>query len=129
MLIRNLGFIAISALFCGFTSLVLTNCLNFNSDYWHLSIVYFSVLHFGINVFYTLKSNSPDFSGLLFGGVVLKLLLAMIIIVTLSFLIPDFFNFSVNFILHYIFFTIFEIRYLLPLINKKKPISDEHKQT
>jgi len=76
------------------------------------------VLSFFMNLFFARKRASPDFTQLLLGGIVVKLLLSLVVILVFSVRKPIFFSFSLHFISHYVLFTIFEIRYLLPLIKK-----------
>jgi len=88
---------------------------------WHLSAFFFTVFGVILNLIYFIKFKSQDFTQLLLVAIVLKLLIALVAIVAYSFYNkPDFLNFSLQFILHYILFTTFEIRYLLYLIQKNK---------
>jgi len=71
-----------------------------------------------MNLFYAYQSGSAEFTQILLGGIVVKLLLALVIILIFSFRKSEFLTFALHFIPHYILFTIFEIRYLLPLVKK-----------
>ncbi|MES2678705.1 MAG: hypothetical protein V4635_02420 [Bacteroidota bacterium] len=121
MLFKNFICILLSAFFSTGCSLVLEKFAGHPSPYWPFSILYFLVLSFIMNLFYAYKSASPDFTQLLLGGIVIKLLLSLVVILVFSVRKPIFFNFSLHFISHYVLFTIFEIRYLLPLIRKNTP--------
>lgn len=99
--------------------------LNFNSglynNLWFYSIIYFAIFCFGFNLIYEAKKNNPDFTGILIVGIVVKLLMAFVIVFLCSILAHAiFFAFSIHFIIQYVLFTIFEIRYLLYLIKYNK---------
>jgi len=118
MLLKNIFYILISAIFSVGCSFVFVGYLSLNNYFWPFSIGYFILLFFIINVFYTFKIESEEFTQLLVGGFIVKLLLALIIILVFSIRKTDYLSFALHFISHYILFTIFEIRYLLLLIRK-----------
>jgi hypothetical protein len=118
MLLKNLISIFFPALLAATLSFVLNRYTALQTAHWEYSILYFAVACFGFNLVYTARALKPAFAQLLLGGIVIKLLLALVIVVICSFLFrTDFFSFSIHFISHYVLFTIFEIRYLLPLIK------------
>jgi voltage-gated potassium channel Kch len=118
MLLKNLASIFIPAILASALSFLLNTYSTLQTQHWIYSILYFTVVCFGFNLVYTARALKPAFAQLLLGSIVIKLLLALVVIVICSFLLKvDFFPFAIHFILHYVLFTIFEIRYLLPLIK------------
>lgn len=76
---------------------------------------------FGLNFIYANYTNKPELTGLLLIGSVTKLLLALIVVFIYSYLLPSqFMNFSIQLVVYYVLFTIFEIKYLLYLISTQK---------
>lgn len=74
-----------------------------------------------MNILYAVFAGKSSFTGLMLVGSVLKLLFSLIGIFVYSILFPiNFPSFSIQFILAYIIFTFFEIRYLLKLISQQK---------
>lgn len=118
---RNFFSVFIPALLSTAVSLLAWHYFSLRSDFWIYSVAWHIVLFFGINLYYTGRSKSPEFTQLLLGGIVVKLLLSLIIILIFAFIRAGFFAFALHFISHYILFTIFEIRYLLPLIRRNTP--------
>ena len=99
-------------------SLILNTFSSLNAHYWYFGVLFLLALSFILNVIYAKNANSKTFTELLLVTIVIKLLLALIAIVIYSFIDKQgFFNFSIQFTLHYILFTIFEIRYLLHIIK------------
>lgn len=118
MLAKNLLSVFLSAVVAAAVSCILSEYFNVVNTYWHLSLLYYCLLFFMFNLVYQFKAGSTDFTGLLLGGIIIKLLLAFFIVFAYAFLkLPAFAQFSGHFIAHYILFTIFEIRYLTTLIN------------
>jgi hypothetical protein len=118
MLLKNLISILIPALLAAVLSFLLNSYSTLQTRHWAYSILYFTMICFGSNLVYAARALKPAFAQLLLGGIVIKLLLALVVIVICSFLLAmGFFPFAIHFILHYVLFTIFEIRYLLPLIK------------
>lgn len=116
---KNLG-----SLFCAMVlSVVLSLYLNrftpLHSPHWYFGLVFLTVLGATLNFVYASKAGSPDFTQLLIVALVIKLLLALAWIIVSSFFTdkPGFFNISVQFILHFILFTAFEIGYLRHIIK------------
>jgi hypothetical protein len=122
LFLRNVYAIALPLLFSGACSFLLnhyTRIYSANSSYGILFLLAVSSI---FNTIYAFKAGKEGFTQLLIASVVVKLLLALSVIVMYSLLDkPGFFHFSLQFILHYVLFTIFEIRYLLYLI-KTHPI-------
>jgi len=77
------------------------------------------VLTFILNLVYAKQAGSENFTQLMIAAIVIKLLQALVIILVYSLVFEKkgFFGFAVHFIIQYILFTIFEIRYLLHLIK------------
>lgn len=88
---------------------------------WYTGIIILSPFSFGLNLFFGLRSKDENFSQLLLGGIVIKMLVALISIVLYSLIDrPGFFAFAMHFIAQYILFTVFEIRYLLHIIKTRQ---------
>lgn len=119
MFLKNMFSVFIPATLSVLLSLILNHFSPIRSENWMYGLLFLFVLCIILNLIYTFRSGAENFTELLIVAIVIKLLLALIVIVGYSFLDkPGFFNFSLHFILHYILFTIFEIRYLLYLIKK-----------
>jgi hypothetical protein len=124
MLIRNLSALIIPGILSLILSLLLNDYSSLISANWYFGILFLLLLCFILNLIYAHRSDSKTFTELLLAALVIKLLLALIAIILYSFFDkPGFFNFSIHFILHYILFTIFEIRYLLFIIKKRQTSS------
>ena len=73
-----------------------------------------------MNLIYSFLCNKPEFTGAMLVGTVLKLLMALVGIFIYSIMSPNQFkNFSIQVIVFYILFTIFEIKFLLFLISSQ----------
>lgn len=95
-----------------------------SSAYWHYGLLCLMGLSFLFNLVYAARAGSDTFTQLLLAGVVIRLLLSLVVVLIASFKLADaFLAFSIQFIFHYILFTVFEIRYLLQLIKYKTPHS------
>jgi hypothetical protein len=88
-----------------------------HSKHWHFGLAYFMLLTFILNLIYARQAGSENFTQLMITAIVIKFLMALVIILIYSFQKKDFFAFAIHFIMQYILFTIFEIRYLLQLIK------------
>jgi hypothetical protein len=120
MFLRNLAALFFPVLLAIPVSLVLNSFTPIASKNWDYGIIFLTVLCFILNCVYAYHSLSETFTQLLIVCLVIKLLAGLTVILTYSFIDPpDFFNFSIHFIIQYILFTIFEIRYLLFLIKKR----------
>ena len=117
-IIRNIYALAIPIILCVAVSLLLNSYTRISSENWLYSLTFFSVIGFILNLIYAQKAGTKIFTQLLLVAIVIKLLLGLTGVIVYSFIDKvGFFNFSIQFILHYILFTIFEIRYLLFLIK------------
>lgn len=115
---RNLITVLYTSALCIFLSLALNGLSPLVSKNWYLGVSFFAFLSFVLNLVYSKKAGSKGFTELLLGTIVVKFLLSLVVILVCSVLDhPGFFNFSIHLILHYILFTIFEIRYLLHIIK------------
>lgn len=118
MLSKNMISIFLS---CAF-AFVLTSVFNqfkfLYSGNAYYSIVYFAFTCLILNFVYAFNAKSKTFSDLLFAGIIIRLLLALVVVLIYAIKFrPDFRYFAIHFICHYILFTIFEIRYLFQLIK------------
>ena len=120
MLLKNFISVFLPSALAICFSITLNTYSKFVNPFWHYSIVYFGLFCFISNLIFTLKTNKEDLTGAFLTGIGVKLLLAFVIIALYSFLIKStFLAFALQFISHYILFTIFEIRYLLQLTKLK----------
>ncbi len=107
-------------------SVVLSFSLNYYqilpSIHWHYGVWFFGSMTFLFNLIYWRRAKFAEFTQVLLVCIVIKLLLALIAILSYSFIDKaGFFNFAIHFILYYVLFSIFEIRYLLALIKAYSP--------
>ncbi len=99
-------------------SLLLNNSGLLISTSWYVGLFVLLPLGVALHLLFTLQYKSENFSQLLLGSIVVKLLLALTTIVIYRAMDePGFFAFSTHFIAHYILFTIFEIRYLFYIVK------------
>jgi len=119
---RNLIALLFSSFFSVIVSLALNKFSPLVSQTWYLGILFFIILSFILNLIYAYNAGSKGFTELLLATIVIKLLLALIFVVVYSFIDkPGFFSFSIQFVLQYILFTVFEVRYLLHIIKTHPP--------
>jgi hypothetical protein len=113
---------AIAALALSFSlSLLLNHFTALRSGSFSLSLVFYTLLFLGFNFFYAYNRGHESFTSLLLGGIVIRLILSLILIIVCRAMgLPGFFPFTMHLIGHYILFTIFEIRYLLTIIKSPR---------
>jgi hypothetical protein len=114
--------VILSLLYPSLIGLLISKVLNqfhpFNSEQWFAALLFFICIGVIFNVTYALSARSKDFTQILLIAIVLKLLLALSYIVYFSFgEKPAFFAFAMHFLLHFIAFTVFEIRFVLSIIR------------
>jgi len=121
---NNLLAVIIPLVLSSTISIVLHFLYSAFSSHWIVGVVCLAVLSFVFNLVYAAKAGAKEFTELLLAAIIIKLLLAFSTIAAYSYFFSktETFNFSIPFILHYILFTIFEIRYLLHII-KTHPLS------
>lgn len=123
MFLRNLLALVYASILSISLSLLLNKYSAFVSVNWLYGLLFLIVFCFALNLVYAYNAGSKTYTELLITSIVIKLLVALIVIVVYSFInASDFFNFSIHFILHYVLFTIFEIRYLLFIIKSNSSI-------
>lgn len=119
MFVKNLMAVLTPALLVCLFSISLNTYTSIHSVNWHLGLSALFLFSFILNLIYASQADSENFTQLLIVAIVIKLLLALSAIVWYSFINKaGFFNFSIHFILTYVLFTIFEIRYVLYLLKK-----------
>jgi len=119
--VKNLMAVLIPALLVCLLSLSLNTYTSIHSLNWYLGLSALLLFSFILNLIYASQAGSENFTQLLIVAIVIKLLLALSAIVWYSFIDKaGFFNFSIHFILMYVLFTIFEIRYVLYLLKKNQ---------
>jgi len=122
LFLRNLLAVILPAAMGTILSLILNNHSPLVSGTWFYSLLFLILLSLILNLVYAFHAGSKTFTELLIATIVIKFLLTLIAIVIYSFIDkPGFFNFSLHMVMHYILFTIFEIRYLLYIL-KTHPI-------
>jgi hypothetical protein len=123
-LIPNFVSIILPCVFAVIISTLLNDHTQLHTNHWHFGLAYFIVLTFILNLVYAKQAGSENFTQLMIAAIVIKLLLALVTILVYSLVFEKkvFLGFAVHFILQYILFTIFEIRYLLQLIKTQNQI-------
>lgn len=87
---------------------------------WWYSLLYFVLLNGILHFIFRSQANTENFTQTIIVVLVIKFLLSATLLVIYSFYNKaQLIIFSIQFIAHYVLFTIFEIRYLLYLITKK----------
>lgn len=115
---KGLVYVFASATLSALASIALSLLPKFNNTHWFLSICWFSLFVLVCNYFYRARAGNAEFTKTLLAGIVIKLLLSfLIILVYFVTFRPLLFSFSMHFMLHYVIFTILEIRYLSQLIK------------
>jgi hypothetical protein len=119
MIPKNFISVIVPIILATLVSMVLNIFTPLRSAHWQFSIIYFTVYCVAANLIYTRTVRRDTLTGQLMAGVVIKLLLGLVCIVIYKVIAPeDFPAFAIHFLIHYILFTIFEIRYLLYLVKK-----------
>lgn len=118
LFLKNLQAIVISFALCSFLSFLLNTYSRISSTTWFYGVLFLIITSLILNLIYASKAGTKDFTQLLLGSIVIRLLLSLVVIIIYSFIDkPGFFSFSLQFVMHYILFTIFEIRYLLYILK------------
>jgi len=118
MLLKNIISLLIPAALALGASYLLNTFTTLISPYTNYALLFFLLVCFILNIMQTRHAHSDSLSGLLIAGIVIKMLLSFTVIIVYSFIDhPRLFAFAIHFILYYILFTVFEIRYLLQLIK------------
>lgn len=118
MILKNLISVLIPTLLGSALSLGLNQSGRLETPNAWYSLLYFVLTCFVFNLVYVHQSRSKSFSDLLFAGIIIRLLTALVVILLyVLFLRSDFSHFAIHFVCHYILFTIFEIRFLISLIR------------
>lgn len=129
LLFKNLSSLFFSACAATVLSLALNSYTVLYSYNWWMGLIFFTALCLILNTLYALNARSKTFTELLMAGLIIKFLLSLVVIFLYSFFKQaGFFNFSIHFILQYILFTIFEIRYLLHIIKKHQTNTTTHEK-
>ena len=119
MFLKNIISLLIPCLAGAAISFLLNHYTRFQSSDYVYGLLFFVGVCFILNVMYSFSAGSKAMSELLMAGIVIKLLAAFSVIAIYAFINQaGLFNFAIHFMVYYILFTIFEIRYLLHLIKK-----------
>lgn len=118
MFLRNILAVIVPSLLAIILSLSLNYYTILASTNWYYGVFILCSFCLIMNSVYAYHAGSESFTQLLIAGIVIKLVFALIVILIYSFIDKQgFFNFSLQFIIQYILFTIFEIRYLLYIVK------------
>ena len=125
MFVRSLLAVIIPCALSILLSLTLNYYQVLPSPNWYYGVLLLCGFCVIMNAVYSYQAGSDSFTQLLIAGIVIKLLFALIAILIYSFIDKQgFFSFSLHFIMQYVLFTVFEIRYLLHLV-KTNPIKHD----
>ena len=108
------------------TSWILNRFKFLPSNEWPLGIVFFLGTGVILNILYVVRRKAKDFTQMVFVSLILRLILAFIFIFIQSMYETQvFFNFSMHFLSYFVFYTIFEIRFISIIINNKTAIHEK----
>lgn len=125
MFLRSLLAVIIPCVLAILLSLTLNYYHLLVSPNWHYGVLLLSGFCLVMNAVYSYHAGSGSFTQLLIAGIVIKLLFALVVVLVYSFIDKHgFFYFSLHFIIQYVLFTVFEIRYLLHLV-KTNPVKHD----
>ncbi|MBA3665348.1 MAG: hypothetical protein H0W61_14210 [Bacteroidetes bacterium] len=121
MLLKGFVTLLISLILSVLSSLALSHFTKFYSENYWFSLALFTGLFFILNFFYSSRTDFKSHSNLLLGTISVKLFILLVAIFLYSLYDKKgFFSFFAHFSAHYILFTVFEIRYLLQIVNRKQ---------
>ena len=113
MLLNKFTPVIISLSLCILFSCLINYFNAAHNSFWWISLLFFSFIFCTIQYLFHLKSDSVSAGDVLTATIWIKMLLVLSFIFVYSILDKKgLFAFSIHFILHYILFTLFEIRYL-----------------
>jgi low temperature requirement protein LtrA len=120
-LLGNVFSVLLAVVVSAGVSLLLNKIESLNTTSFVFSLLFYAVLFLAFNAFYAYYKGHESFISLLLGGIVVRLLLTLILIVICRVIsINDFFPFTIHLICHYVLFTFIEIKYLLTLIKSNR---------
>src|SRR4051812_11916922 len=120
MVRQQVVFIGASVLIAVALSLVANHLGFLVCALWFISLLFFTGLNVVLLVIYSLTRQSEDFTGILLGCLVAKLLLSLVTLLLFRVFANDpLLPFAIHFIVHFVVFTVFEIRYVLWLIRTR----------
>jgi hypothetical protein len=118
--LKGIATLLLCIVLAALSSLALNYYTRFCSPNYWLSLCLFTLLFLVLNLFYNAKSDFKAYSQVLIGTISVKLLILLVAIFLYSLWDnTGLFNFFMHFSAHYILFTVFEIRYLLHIINNR----------
>jgi cobalamin biosynthesis protein CobD/CbiB len=92
------------------------------SIHWAWSLLFFGVISVLANAIYTFQSKAENFTEVILGGIVVRLIAGFFCIFLYAlYRETTFISFAAHFLVHYVLFTIFEVRYLFFLIKQQSP--------
>lgn len=125
MFLKNLLAVIVPSVLAIILSLTLNHYHILVSPHWYYGVFVLCGFCLIMNSVYAYHAGSESFTQLLIAGIVIKLLFALVVILIYSFIDKQgFFNFSLHFIIQYVLFTVFEIRYLLHIV-KTNPVKHD----
>ena len=118
---RNLVSVIVAILLSAGVSFFLNTFNSLHTSTFIFSLLFYAVLFVVFNAFYAYHQGHESFISLLLGGIVVRLLLTLILVVICRVTgMQEFFAFAIHLICHYILFTVIEIRYLLTIIKSNR---------
>jgi len=118
MLLRNFATLLTAAFLSALFSFVLNTWSPIQNPEWPIATAFLFLISLIANFIYSFQKSNENLTGLMFGGVAVRLLLGMIALVIYWYLYTGaFFAFALHFIVQYIVFTIAEINFLSYLVR------------
>src|SRR6476620_4934948 len=106
-LLGNVFSVLLAVVLSAGLSLLLNNVASLNTTTFVYSLLFYAVLFLAFNAFYAYYKGHESFVSLLLGGIVVRLLLTLILIIVCRALsMEDFFAFTIHLICHYVLFTL-----------------------
>jgi hypothetical protein len=127
LFLRHVVALLVPSLLCVGVSFALNRYTHLVNPFWSYNFLFFAPLCFILNLVFSVSRKSPQFTQILLFGNSVKLLLTFVGIFLLSLMMPKlFYPIAIHFVLYYLVFTIFEVHFMIYLIQLNKPKHDEH---
>lgn len=127
LFLRHVVALLVPSLLCVGVSFALNRYTHLVNPFWSYNFLFFAPLCFILNLVFSVSRKSSQFTQILLFGNSVKLLLTFVGIFLLSLMMPKiFYPIAIHFVLYYLVFTIFEVHFMIYLIQLNKPKHDEH---
>ena len=127
LFLRHVVALLVPSLLCFGVSFVLNRHTHLVNPFWSYNFLFFAPLCLILNLVFSVSRKSPQFTQILLFGNSVKLLLTFVGIFLLSLMMPKlFYPIAIHFVLYYLVFTIFEVHFMIYLIQLNKSKHDEH---